>query len=234
MQSSSDDPVLAVLLELGAVVTELFEARDLLRAETPYAALRTQFNFLKSRWYGGSAHITPAEADQVDDEGEAALLRLRTRFCQDVLITNQMAEGEFHVMRVSIGSINNRRPRTTTLQCRSTTIRHTQSITVLCNRRVLCNGPDVPEHELRHPRRASHRADGRMDEPGHHDCGRGILVRRAGGAPLAYRLHRTRQSRPALGVEGEGLARVYLAMYGTLALGAASGVTFVRPSLLMI
>ena len=93
MQSSTDDPVLAVLLELGAVATELFEARDLLRANTPYAALRKQFRSFGTYWRGGGAHVAPAEVGQANDEGaaggeaasgateDAALVRLRTRFC---------------------------------------------------------------------------------------------------------------------------------------------------------
>ena len=55
MQSSVDDPVLAVLLELAAVVIELFEARDLLRAETPYSALRKQFQAFRAYAGGGVA-----------------------------------------------------------------------------------------------------------------------------------------------------------------------------------
>ena len=113
MQSSVDDPVLAVLLELGAVVIELFESRDLLRAETPYAAVRKQFQAFRA--YAGGAQIDPTEAGQANDVGgagggagaespsaaaeDAALLRLRTRFCQDTLITNQMAEGKCHADR---------------------------------------------------------------------------------------------------------------------------------------
>ena len=101
MQSSVDDPVLAVLLELGAVVSELFEARDLLRAETPYAALRKQFNSLKAKWHGGGAQVGSTEASQANGAGaetaeDVALVRLRIRFCQDILITNQMAESKSH------------------------------------------------------------------------------------------------------------------------------------------
>ena len=109
MQSSTDDPMLAVLLELGAVVVELFEARDLLRAETPYAAFRASFRWFWAYWHRGGGRVAPTEAGQANDEDraagvevapgaaeDAALVRLRIRFCQDTLITNQMAEGESH------------------------------------------------------------------------------------------------------------------------------------------
>jgi hypothetical protein len=118
MQSSVDDPGLAVLLELGAIVSELFEVRDLLRARTPYAALHEQCASFRAHCLGGGARIGPTEAGQVSDEHEGAagtdsaasaadaedtdLLRLRIRFCQDVLITNQMAEGESNRLGATI------------------------------------------------------------------------------------------------------------------------------------
>ena len=86
MQSSSDDPVLAVLLELGAVVVELFEARDLLRAETPYAAFRTPFRSFWAYWHRGGAHVAPTEAGQANDEDRAAGVEVAPGAAEDAAL----------------------------------------------------------------------------------------------------------------------------------------------------
>ena len=113
MQASSDNIVLTIVLELGSIAAEVFEARDLLRLDTP---LRRYYK--KAIWVLQGVGLMRSPAGQVvpagsNDSGNANDgstsfrwttsastgsagaedgMDLRQRFCSDVLIATQMAE----------------------------------------------------------------------------------------------------------------------------------------------
>ena len=106
MQSSSDNALLTIVLELGSIVAEVFEARDLLRLDTPYMSTTKNASwfmegarsssrlFASSRQVVAGAGVSGQNDDEgaVEDEETDGILTLRQRFCSDVLIATQMAE----------------------------------------------------------------------------------------------------------------------------------------------
>ena len=99
MQTSSDNALLTIVLELGSIVAVVFEARDLLRLDTPFMRGRKT-----ARWFISSVRSSRrvVAEDGVSSEagGDGAIedeevddhLDLRQRFCSDVLVTTQLAE----------------------------------------------------------------------------------------------------------------------------------------------
>ena len=108
MQASSDNIALTIVLELGSIGAEVYEARDLLRLDTPFRryykntiwmlqgvglmrspgaqVVATGIDSSGNPNEDGSAGSAAGSARTEDD------MNLRQRFCSDVLIATQMAE----------------------------------------------------------------------------------------------------------------------------------------------
>jgi len=112
MQTTSDTVGLAVAMELFAIIAEVFEARDLLRLDTPLTKNKKTLAYigrqLSSRL--GSSRINIAEGSSDDSEGPGASeagqaveigegdfddTDLRREFCARVLIATQLSEGKW-------------------------------------------------------------------------------------------------------------------------------------------
>mmetsp|Transcript_105971 Transcript_105971/g.306621 ORF Transcript_105971/g.306621 Transcript_105971/m.306621 type:complete len:303 (-) Transcript_105971:72-980(-) len=102
MQTTSDSVGLAVALELFAVIVEVFEARDLLRSNTPLKKNKETIRYIgrKLSW-SVSSTIDIAEGSSdgqagqaVDTDAEEGFddTDLRREFCARVLIATQLAE----------------------------------------------------------------------------------------------------------------------------------------------
>ena len=98
------------MLELFTIIAEVFEARDLLRSDTPLKKNKKTLAYIGRKMsLSGSARINIAErhsdgegpgaseAGQAveDDEEEGGDVDLRRDFCAHTLIMTQLAEGEW-------------------------------------------------------------------------------------------------------------------------------------------
>ena len=107
MQASSDNIVLTIVLELGSIAAEVYEARDLLRLDTPLRRYRKETIWVLQgvglmRSPGGQ--VVPAGSNDSGNANDGSTsastgsagaedgMNLRQRFCSDVLIATQMAE----------------------------------------------------------------------------------------------------------------------------------------------
>jgi len=107
MQATSDSVELAVALELFAIIAEVFEARDLLRSDTPLKKNKETVRYIgRQLSRSGSSRIDVTEGNG-DSEGPGASKAgqavdteaeefddtdLHREFCARVLITTQLAE----------------------------------------------------------------------------------------------------------------------------------------------
>ena len=99
MQTSSDSALLTIVLELGSIVAEVFEARDLLRLDTPFMRGRKTASWFVSSVCSSRRVVAEDGVSSevggngvIEDEEADDNLPLRQRFCSDVLITTQLAE----------------------------------------------------------------------------------------------------------------------------------------------
>ena len=111
-QATSDSVLLTVALEVFAVVAEVFEARDLLRLDTPLERNKKTIAQIRQASKGfRSSRIRIATTNDEESNGPAYQNRpihdqaangeetngdldLRVEFCSRVLITTQLAESE--------------------------------------------------------------------------------------------------------------------------------------------